>query len=128
MHCLQLLRWLYVAWPLSCFYTVLFMFSVLRYPDVHAPHSFCKGICALTYFHLHLYDSSLADINLEYFTTEITTPSSPFAISLARHLQSTGAKMYGAFWCSHCQEQKQVLCSSLLVVVCESLTAFSTFT
>ncbi|KAG6773795.1 hypothetical protein POTOM_021112 [Populus tomentosa] len=79
-----------------------------RYPDVHASHSFCMGICALTFFHLHLCDSSLADINLEYFTTEITTPSSPFAISLARHLQSIGAKMYGAFWCSHCQEQKQI--------------------
>ncbi|KAJ6353371.1 hypothetical protein OIU76_002397 [Salix suchowensis] len=52
--------------------------------------------------------SSLANIDLEYFTTEITTPSSPFAISLARHLQSIGAKMYGAFWCSHCQEQKQI--------------------
>uniref|UniRef100_A0A6N2N436 Vitamin K epoxide reductase domain-containing protein n=1 Tax=Salix viminalis TaxID=40686 RepID=A0A6N2N436_SALVM len=50
----------------------------------------------------------LANIDLEYFTTEITTPSSPFAISLARHLQSIGAKMYGAFWCSHCQEQKQI--------------------
>ncbi|XP_028068364.1 thiol-disulfide oxidoreductase LTO1 isoform X5 [Camellia sinensis] len=24
-----------------------------------------------------------------------------------RHLHSIGAKMYGAFWCSHCQEQKQ---------------------
>ncbi|XP_061971220.1 thiol-disulfide oxidoreductase LTO1 isoform X2 [Populus nigra] len=61
-----------------------------------------------SYATLQPASSSLADINLEYFTTEITTPSSPFAISLARHLQSTGAKMYGAFWCSHCQEQKQM--------------------
>ncbi|KAJ6774703.1 hypothetical protein OIU79_017987 [Salix purpurea] len=61
-----------------------------------------------SYATLRPASSSLANINLEYFTTEITTPSSPFAISLARHLQSIGAKMYGAFWCSHCQEQKQI--------------------
>ncbi|KAJ6305152.1 hypothetical protein OIU78_020654 [Salix suchowensis] len=61
-----------------------------------------------SYATLRPASSSLANIDLEYFTTEITTPSSPFAISLARHLQSIGAKMYGAFWCSHCQEQKQI--------------------
>ncbi|CAM0870507.1 unnamed protein product [Alopecurus aequalis] len=45
---------------------------------------------------------------LERYETEITTESTPFAISLARHLHSIGAKMYGAFWCSHCNEQKQM--------------------
>ncbi|RAL45802.1 hypothetical protein DM860_009666 [Cuscuta australis] len=45
---------------------------------------------------------------LPYFTTEITTHSSPYAISLAKHLSSVGARMYGAFWCSHCQDQKQM--------------------
>lgn len=45
---------------------------------------------------------------MEYFKTEITTESTPFAISLAKHLRSVGAKMYGAFWCSHCQDQKQM--------------------
>lgn len=52
--------------------------------------------------------SSLAEIDLPYFTTEITATSSPFAVSLAKHLNSIGAKMYGAFWCSHCLEQKQM--------------------
>ncbi|KAK2999662.1 hypothetical protein RJ639_022984 [Escallonia herrerae] len=52
--------------------------------------------------------TSLAMTELEYFTTEITTPSSPFTLSLAKHLRSIGAKMYGAFWCSHCLEQKQM--------------------
>ncbi|KAB1201770.1 Thiol-disulfide oxidoreductase LTO1 [Morella rubra] len=52
--------------------------------------------------------SSVAEIVLPYFTTEITTSSSPFALSLAKHLRSVGAKMYGAFWCSHCLEQKQM--------------------
>ncbi|XP_060675343.1 thiol-disulfide oxidoreductase LTO1-like, partial [Ziziphus jujuba] len=57
--------------------------------------------------------SSLAEIELPYFTTEITSPSSPFALSLAKHLQSIGAKMYGAFWCSHYLEQKQMFGSEV---------------
>eukprot|EP00257_Ricinus_communis_P027754 XP_025015168.1 thiol-disulfide oxidoreductase LTO1 isoform X3 [Ricinus communis] len=52
--------------------------------------------------------SSLAEVDLPYVTYEITATSSPFALSLARHLKSIGAKIYGAFWCSHCLEQKQM--------------------
>ncbi|CAL5188210.1 unnamed protein product [Lathyrus oleraceus] len=52
--------------------------------------------------------SSGAKIDLPYFATEITAPSSPFALSLAKYLHSIGAKMYGAFWCSHCLEQKEM--------------------
>lgn len=52
--------------------------------------------------------SSLAEVELPYYSPEITAPSSPFALSLARHLHSIGAKMYGAFWCSHCLEQKEM--------------------
>lgn len=37
-----------------------------------------------------------------------TAPSGSAEIALASHLQKVGAKMYGAFWCPHCQEQKQV--------------------
>ena len=29
-------------------------------------------------------------------------------IALAKYLQSTNAKMYGAFWCPHCQSQKEL--------------------
>jgi hypothetical protein len=61
--------------------------------------------------------NSLAEIDLPYITTEITTTSSPFALSLAKHLNSIGAKMYGAFWCSHCLEQKQVHLPFLFVCV-----------
>ncbi|OMP04198.1 Thioredoxin-like protein [Corchorus olitorius] len=52
--------------------------------------------------------SNPGTIDLPYFTTEITTESSPFALALAKHLHSIGAKVYGAFWCSHCLEQKQM--------------------
>ncbi|KAL9257917.1 Thiol-disulfide oxidoreductase LTO1-like protein [Drosera capensis] len=51
---------------------------------------------------------SFAEIELPYYTNEITTESSPLASSLAKHLRSIGAKMYGAFWCSHCLEQKEI--------------------
>lgn len=37
----------------------------------------------------------------------VTTTSNPAQISLAQHLEEVGAKMYGAFWCSHCLNQKQ---------------------
>lgn len=38
----------------------------------------------------------------------ITTDSSQAEISLAQHLKQVGAKMYGAFWCPHCHDQKQL--------------------
>lgn len=44
---------------------------------------------------------------LDYKAPVITTESSPQALEIARHLKEIGAKMYGAFWCSHCYEQKQ---------------------
>lgn len=39
----------------------------------------------------------------------ITTQSGPAEISLAEHLTKQGVIMYGAFWCPHCFEQKQLL-------------------
>ncbi|NET36312.1 MAG: vitamin K epoxide reductase family protein [Cyanothece sp. SIO1E1] len=38
----------------------------------------------------------------------ITTVSGPAEIALAEHLTKSGAKKYGAYWCSHCYEQKQL--------------------
>lgn len=38
----------------------------------------------------------------------ITTTSGPAEISLAQHLTAIGAKEYGAWWCPHCYEQKQL--------------------
>lgn len=40
---------------------------------------------------------------------EVTTTSGESEMSLAKHLTATGAKKYGAFWCPHCYEQKQLL-------------------
>ncbi|OZH55164.1 membrane protein [Hydrocoleum sp. CS-953] len=38
----------------------------------------------------------------------ITTTSTPAKVALAEHLTAVGAKMYGAYWCSHCQDQKKL--------------------
>ena len=38
----------------------------------------------------------------------ITTTSDSAEVALANHLKQVGAKMYGAFWCSHCHDQKQL--------------------
>ncbi|MEL6928543.1 MAG: vitamin K epoxide reductase family protein [Cyanobacteria bacterium J06600_6] len=39
---------------------------------------------------------------------KITSVSGEDEIALAEHLTATGAKKYGAFWCPHCFEQKQL--------------------
>ena len=39
---------------------------------------------------------------------EITTTSEAAEIALAKHLTAIGAEKYGAFWCPHCYEQKQL--------------------
>ena len=38
----------------------------------------------------------------------ITTPSGESEVALANHLTEIDAKMYGAYWCSHCHDQKQL--------------------
>lgn len=47
------------------------------------------------------------DFDLPFAEPEVTRLSSPRAIGLARALRDSGAQMFGAFWCSHCFEQKQ---------------------
>lgn len=56
------------------------------------------------------YDGADAaqDLDLPPVEPAVLTSSSPRVISLAKHLQSVGARMYGAFWCSHCHEQKEM--------------------
>jgi uncharacterized membrane protein/glutaredoxin len=38
----------------------------------------------------------------------ITTASGPAEVALANHLANSGAVMYGAWWCPHCHDQKQL--------------------
>ena len=46
---------------------------------------------------------------LVYYTPpSVKGSSSPEALALAKHLKSKDAKMYGAYWCSHCYNQKML--------------------
>jgi uncharacterized membrane protein len=40
---------------------------------------------------------------------DITASSDGRSVRLAKHLNKKGAKMFGAYWCSHCHHQKEVL-------------------
>lgn len=51
-------------------------------------------------------DNPAAVIN---YPPKVTKKSSARATQVGRRLQSVDAKMYGAFWCSHCFNQKQEL-------------------
>ena len=42
-----------------------------------------------------------------YTPPAVKGKSSAEAIALARHLKARGARMYGAYWCSHCYGQKE---------------------
>lgn len=39
---------------------------------------------------------------------QLMAQSQTFAGKLAQHLRVSGAKMYGAYWCPHCQDQKKL--------------------
>lgn len=41
-------------------------------------------------------------------TFQITSTSDPANIELAQYLTQSDAKMYGAFWCGHCHDQKEL--------------------
>jgi len=38
----------------------------------------------------------------------VTTTSTASSIALAKHLSSTGAVKYSAYWCPHCHDQNQL--------------------
>jgi uncharacterized membrane protein len=44
----------------------------------------------------------------------VGTPSGEAESQLAEHLRETGATMYGAYWCPHCCEQKQLFGQSAM--------------
>jgi uncharacterized membrane protein len=47
----------------------------------------------------------------------ITTTSGPAEIALARHLTQSGVKEYGAYWCSHCYDQKQLFGKEAFAII-----------
>ncbi|NJP08282.1 MAG: vitamin K epoxide reductase family protein [Leptolyngbyaceae cyanobacterium RU_5_1] len=49
-----------------------------------------------------------APINPQTPRATTSSTSSKAEIELAQHLKKIGAKMYGAYWCPHCQDQKEL--------------------
>ena len=43
-----------------------------------------------------------------YAASAPAAPEAAYADGLARHLTATGVKLYGAYWCPHCTDQKQM--------------------
>ena len=54
-----------------------------------------------------LASASSSDSYRENVPPRITTKSSATALTLASDLKSLNSRMFGAFWCSHCYDQKQ---------------------
>eukprot|EP00884_Botryococcus_braunii_P010965 jgi/Botrbrau1/19870/Bobra.0856s0002.2 len=52
--------------------------------------------------------SAIGDYQMPYQEPPVTSASTDKAISLAKRLKEAGAQFYGAFWCSHCLQQKQI--------------------
>jgi uncharacterized membrane protein len=48
---------------------------------------------------------------------QITTSSSKEALSLAKELKRLDASFYGAFWCSHCYDQKQTMGEQAMAMI-----------
>jgi uncharacterized membrane protein len=43
-----------------------------------------------------------------YAASAPPAPEAAYAEALAKHLTATGAKLYGAYWCPHCTDQKEM--------------------
>lgn len=56
---------------------------------------------------LGVYNFRTADVDTGPGIPIVNT-SGPAEISLAKHLTQAGAVMYGAYWCSHCHDQKEL--------------------
>ena len=84
--------------------SVIFVTLLLNRPDrtrVFAWGSWatgCLGTTAVLVVIAHMHYSGLFDPS--------AGPEEPRLKALATHLESSGAKFYGAFWCPRCQEQK----------------------
>jgi uncharacterized membrane protein len=55
-----------------------------------------------------LMEKTVPSVNGSPGLLPVTSTSGPAEISLAEHLTKVDAKMYGAYWCPHCHDQKQL--------------------
>lgn len=95
-------------WCLASFATIIAIFALtlLRRPDT-AP-----GTPWTTWSANSLLTVLIVAGVLHVWQTDLLRPESPHLKALAEHLDESGAKFYGAFWCPACQEQKRHFGSS----------------
>ncbi|EIE25168.1 VKOR-domain-containing protein [Coccomyxa subellipsoidea C-169] len=62
---------------------------------------------ALAWSNVEAPEAQAGNFELQYMEPRVSEVSTPRSVELAKRLKAAGAKMYGAFWCSHCFEQKQ---------------------
>ena len=105
----------------SCIYCIvsallssaLFVVSVLgrRWEDLGQPLfiGFIAAILTLTTTAVVYSSSNRPTITADgHSPPVVTTESSPSSITLAEHLQVSNIIYYGAYWCPHCHDQKQL--------------------
>lgn len=100
------------AYCLASLALITAIFAVVAWrgpPDRHAfrwrewlPGSAAAGVALVVLLHLHF--SGAFD--------PAAGPEDPRLRALAVHLQESGARFYGAYWCPHCQEQKELFGAS----------------
>ncbi|KAK9842089.1 hypothetical protein WJX81_007917 [Elliptochloris bilobata] len=104
--------WCFASAALSAavFGSALRSFSARELTEAAAPGG---GLAAATVLALALAwanvdpPSAAADFELPFSEPEVMTQSTQRTVDLARRLRAAGARFYGAFWCSHCFEQKE---------------------
>jgi uncharacterized membrane protein len=93
------------------FYLSLFglALSSRRWDDLGKPIFTAIGLAIITLvgtLGVYATPSGSSSNGSEMFT--IKTNSGPAEIALAEHLTQTGAQEFGAYWCPHCHEQKEL--------------------
>jgi uncharacterized membrane protein len=96
------------AWCLASFavITAILVTVLLRRPDT-AP-----GMAWSTWSANNVLTALIVVVALHVWQTDLLRPESPRLKALAEHLDETGARFYGAYWCPACQEQKRSFGSS----------------
>lgn len=88
----------------------LLVLLLVRRPAHMAEHAWAKalptplGASALIVLVMLLHFSGVFD--------PAAGPETPYLKALALHLRDSGARFYGAYWCPHCQEQKEMFGAS----------------
>ncbi|GAX79665.1 hypothetical protein CEUSTIGMA_g7106.t1 [Chlamydomonas eustigma] len=104
--------WCYLSASLSSTLFILVIGGLLgskrlRAAAMPGAGAFVLGLAVLFTGFADVGQSNAEISELAYYKPDVTSESSKRAISLAQRLKDSGAKMYGAFWCSHCFDQKQ---------------------